>query len=275
MAHAGLYLLALALVVGAGLYQYQFGSQVDPVSQKSDKDPLSTFASGPGNGDPKSAFASGPGNGDPKSATPPSNTETDDVDVQQNKPADSTPSQYYNPPFDPDNPPAPLHSKSGIRLITLNELAAHGVNGSLRPLWLAVAGRVYDVDKGAEHYYGKDGGYNFFTGRDGSRAFVTGEFNEEGLTDDLTGLSPLELTEIENWVKMYNKDYTFVGKLIGRYFDEEGKPRKAWYKYKKGLEQADKIKEEQKAQEQRFPPCNSRFTPEEGGTVSCSTLRLV
>lgn len=71
---------------------------------------------------------------------------------------------YYNPPFDTENPSEPLFSKSGTRLITLNELAAHGHAGPLKPLWLAVLGRVYDVEKGAEHYYGPNGGYKFFTG---------------------------------------------------------------------------------------------------------------
>lgn len=72
---------------------------------------------------------------------------------------------YYNPPFDPDNPSEPLYSKAGTRMITLNELAAHGHSGPLKPLWLAIMGRVYDVEKGAEHYYGPNGGYKFFTGK--------------------------------------------------------------------------------------------------------------
>ena len=73
--------------------------------------------------------------------------------------------EYYNPPFDPKNPPDPIYSKTGTRLITLNELAAHGHSGSLKPIWLAIMGRVYDVNKGAEHYYGPNGGYKFFTGK--------------------------------------------------------------------------------------------------------------
>ena len=72
--------------------------------------------------------------------------------------------KYYNPPFDPNNPPEPIYSKTGTRMITLNELAAHGHSGPLRPIWLAVMGRVFDVDKGAENYYGPEGGYKFFTG---------------------------------------------------------------------------------------------------------------
>ena len=122
---------------------------------------------------------------------------------------------FYNPPYDPDHPPEELRSKSGIRLFTKNELAAHGPDGPLKPVLLAILGRVYDVSKG-EVYYGPEGGYNFFAGIDGSRAFVMGEFNEEGLTDNLGGFSPLQIGEIDGWVKFYDKTYTFVGKLIGR-----------------------------------------------------------
>lgn len=72
---------------------------------------------------------------------------------------------YYNPPFDPDDPSEPIFTKSGTRMVTLNELAAHGHSGPLKPIWLAVMGMVFDVDKGAEHYYGPNGGYKFFTGK--------------------------------------------------------------------------------------------------------------
>lgn len=262
MAHPALYILSIGLVLGAGYYQYKYGSNVldvpstQPPAQKSSasEDAADQSKSSP---TPSRQEASATSNGGGTESPPSVIPEPD----------------YHNPPFDPENPTKPLYSSSGVRLITINELAAHGVNGSLRPLWLAVAGKVFDVEKGAEHYYGKNGGYNFFTGRDGSKAYVTGEFNDEGLTDDLTGLSPLQLTEIENWVEFYTKDYTYVGLLIGRFYNKEGKPNKAWYKYKKGLGQADLIKAEQRAQERKFPPCNSRYTPEEGGTVFCSTKR--
>jgi len=71
---------------------------------------------------------------------------------------------YYNPQFDPANPPEPIYSKSGVRMITKNELAAHAHSGPLKPLWLAIMGKVFDVEKGRADYYGPKGGYNFFTG---------------------------------------------------------------------------------------------------------------
>ncbi len=71
---------------------------------------------------------------------------------------------YHNPTFDPDHPPEPLYSKSGVRLVTKNELKAHGSDGPLEPIWLAMMGKVFDVNQGAEHYYGPKGGYKFFSG---------------------------------------------------------------------------------------------------------------
>ena len=192
---------------------------------------------------------------------------------QQSAPAtDTAEGSYFNPPFDP-NKPLNLFSKSGVRLVTLNELAAHAHNGSVRPLWLAVVGHVYDVEKGAEHYYGPDGGYNFFTGRDGSKAFVTGQFNEEGLTDDLDELTPLQLGELEDWRLFYEKDYTFVGKIIGRFFNKQGSPTKAWYKYLKRLGERNKMKAEMAALEKKFPGCNSKWEGKDQGILYCSEKR--
>lgn len=149
-----------------------------------------------------------------KTTSTPGNRGEEESLATESSPQATPKDEYYNPPFDMTDYKE-LYSESGTRLVTINELAAHGPNGPLKPIWLAMLGRVYDVDKGVD-YYGPEGGYNFFAGRDGSRAFVTGEFNDEGLTDDLEGFSPLQIGEIDGWVKFYDKEYTYVGKLIGR-----------------------------------------------------------
>ena len=96
--------------------------------------------------------------------TTPTPSKSVDKILREDGPLQPKDPDYYNPPFDPENPPDPLYSKSGVRLITLNELAAHGADGPLTPIWLAIMGKVFNVDKGAEHYYGPDGGYKFFSG---------------------------------------------------------------------------------------------------------------
>ena len=87
-----------------------------------------------------------------------------DEDLHQTKPLNIPEHDHFNPIFDPENPPEPIFSKSGTRMITKNELAAHGHSGPLEPIWLAMTGKVFDVSKGAEHYYGPNGGYKFFSG---------------------------------------------------------------------------------------------------------------
>eukprot|EP00731_Ephydatia_muelleri_P023529 Em0015g1112a len=155
---------------------------------------------------------------------------------------------YFNPPFDP-NHPEERYSKTGTRLVTINELSAHGPEGPLQPIWLAILGRVYDVNRGADSYYGPNGGYKVFSGRDATRAFVTGEFQGEGLTDDVTGLNPLQLEELDGW---------------------DGSPTKEWYKFKRTLADKVKLLEERVREDAKYPLCSSHYTEKNGGTVYCT-----
>lgn len=62
--------------------------------------------------------------------------------------------------------------------------------------------------------------YHIEPGRDGTKAFVTGEFAEEGLTDDVKGLSPKEVKSILQWADFYDTDYIYKGMTlfyVGRY----------------------------------------------------------
>ena len=157
---AKLYWLGLTLILIAIAYQYR--KEIRTLVLKTSREPSSPET--PKKESSRQAETSTAGQKKTeKTASPKENRATDAG--QEEKVEKATP-DYYNPPFDPDNPPEPLYSKSGTRLITLNELAAHGHSGPLKPIWLAIMGRVYDVDKGAEHYYGPNGGYKFFTGKD-------------------------------------------------------------------------------------------------------------
>ena len=104
---------------------------------------------------------------------------------------------------------------------------------------------------------------------------MTGEFNDEGLIDDISDLTPLQVGELDDWAAFYMKDYEYVGKLIGRYYTREGSPTKHWYHYQKRLGEKDKMKAEIKALEQRFPGCNSHWSEATKGKVYCSDKRWV
>ena len=97
------------------------------------------------------------------------------------------------------------------RIFTTEELRAYDGTSGSPGLYLAIMGKVFDVKKGEKHY-APGGGYRFFAARDGSKAYITGDFTEKGLTPDITGLSPQQMFDLENWVMFYEKEYMYVGK---------------------------------------------------------------
>lgn len=49
------------------------------------------------------------------------------------------------------------------------------------------------------------------TGRDASLAFITGEFDNNGLTDDISSLSIQQVKALNDWVQFYNTNYIYKG----------------------------------------------------------------
>ena len=43
---------------------------------------------------------------------------------------------------------------------------------------------------------------------------MTGDFNDEGLVDEIEGLTLGQMIELEDWIKFYDTSYTYVGKVI-------------------------------------------------------------
>ncbi|KAF3341482.1 neuferricin [Carex littledalei] len=154
------------------------------------------------------------------------------------------------------------------RLWTGDELALYNGTDEGLPILLSILGSVFDVTKGKSHY-GPGGGYHHFSGRDASRAFTSGNFTGDGLTDLLQGLSSEQVNSVVNWRKFYTERYIYVGKLVGRYYDQEGNPTK----YLKGVETKAKrgaqLLEKQKNLESKIPGCNSKWSQSEGGEVWC------
>ncbi|CAG0882257.1 unnamed protein product [Cyprideis torosa] len=139
-------------------------------------------------------------------------------------------------------------------------------------IFLSILGRIYDVTRGRKHY-GPDGGYSFFAGRDGTRAFVTGEFNEKGLVENIDGLSFKDYLGIMDWAHLYDKEYDYVGKLVGAYYDAQGKETEYWRTVQRYFGDALVEKDRTEDLRQIFPPCNSEWRAEggSGNRVWCST----
>ena len=180
--------------------------------------------------------------------------------------------QFANPFAHPNHSETAKATIKPKPLLTEEELSKHDGSNPNIPIYISILGRVYDVDKGRRHYE-VGSGYNVFAGRDSTPSFVTGVFSREKAIDDVKGLSPEEMLGIKEWLDFYRKDYTFVGKLIGRYYDSEGNPTEALHEANAVIKEGQKLKKQQEAENKRFPGCNSRWSVEEGSTVWCSQNR--
>lgn len=147
-------------------------------------------------------------------------------------------------------------------LFTADDLAQY--DGEKKPqLYLAIMGDIFDVSRGAKHY-GKDQPYNAFVGNDMSRAFVTGEFDKKSDKDTLDhvlSLSPAELVDLKNWRDFYanSEDYNFVGRLIGRFYQEDGLPTEYFWQIERKIQFGLKQKAEERDLRSAFPPCNLEY----------------
>ncbi|XP_052514109.1 neuferricin [Budorcas taxicolor] len=159
--------------------------------------------------------------------------------------------------------------RADFRLFIPEELARYRGRPGDPGLYLALLGRVYDVSPGRRHYE-PGAHYSGFAGRDASRAFVTGDYSEAGLVDDVSNLSFSEMLTLQNWLSFYEKNYKFIGRVIGRFYGEDGLPTpeltQAEAMMTKGLE-ADR---QELTEKQRFPPCNAEWSFIRGSRFWCS-----
>uniref|UniRef100_A0AAF5PRC9 Cytochrome b5 heme-binding domain-containing protein n=1 Tax=Wuchereria bancrofti TaxID=6293 RepID=A0AAF5PRC9_WUCBA len=158
---------------------------------------------------------------------------------------------------------------ASLPVLTREQLSFFDGTRPSKGTYLAILGRIYDVQKGSKHY-GPGGSYNFFAGRDATRAFVSGDFSEKGLVDDIQGLNDQDLLGIFDWVKFYEKDYDLAGYLQGTYYDASGNPTSRLKEVVKLIENALHWKDMQVQEAKIFPPCNSEWQKDIGGRVWCS-----
>lgn len=95
-----------------------------------------------------------------------------------------------------------------------------------------------------------------------SRAFVTGEFDKKSDKDTLDhvlSLSPTELVDLKNWRDFYKENYDFVGRLIGRFYQESGEPTEYFWQIERKVQFGLKQQAEERDMRSVFPPCNLEY----------------
>ncbi|KAH8397786.1 hypothetical protein KR222_001456, partial [Zaprionus bogoriensis] len=155
-------------------------------------------------------------------------------------------------------------------VLTPEQLATYnGENGA--PIYLALLGAVFDVSRGLKHY-GPGCSYNFFVGRDASVSFVSGQFEhyDPETADDVLGLKASDLIELAKWQQFYEKEYEYKGKLIGRFYDAQGRATGYHSKYLALLEQAKADKAQVDELRNKYPGCNIAWSEATGTRVWCT-----
>ena len=72
---------------------------------------------------------------------------------------------------------------------------------------------------------------------------------------------------------MYIRHMCVAGKLIGRYYDENGEATEHLQAYEAGVEEARRLKQHEADDRKKFPPCNSEWKQDVGSRVWCTTRR--
>lgn len=88
--------------------------------------------------------------------------------------------------------------------------------------------------------------------------------------DDVLTLDARSILSLKQWKEFYDKDYILKGRLIGRFYDENGGETEYFRKVQAQVDVAieDKRKEEMKNYD--FPPCNIEWSADTGTKVWCT-----
>ncbi|XP_077021712.1 neuferricin isoform X3 [Tamandua tetradactyla] len=159
-----------------------------------------------------------------------------------------------------------------FRLLIPEELARYRGGPGDPGLYLALLGRVYDVSSGRKHYE-PGAHYSGFAGRDASRAFVTGDYSEAGLLDDISDLSFSDMLTLQNWLSFYEENYKFIGKVIGRFYGEDGLPTPELAQVEAMIIKGLEANKQEMKEKQKFPPCNAEWSSTRGSRFWCSQKR--
>uniref|UniRef100_A0A915EAR8 Cytochrome b5 heme-binding domain-containing protein n=1 Tax=Ditylenchus dipsaci TaxID=166011 RepID=A0A915EAR8_9BILA len=157
---------------------------------------------------------------------------------------------------------------SSLSVFTVDQLALFDGTRKSNPVYLALLGRVYNVEKGRKFY--APPAATAFSLQRRHQSFCDRRFYTCGLTDDVFGLSESELLSIDEWINFYEKEYELVGLLEGTYWTSQGKPTAVNKQVNALIERARAWKEKQVQESEVFPPCNSEWQKETGGRVWCT-----
>ncbi|KAK3156850.1 hypothetical protein QOZ80_2AG0112780 [Eleusine coracana subsp. coracana] len=118
-------------------------------------------------------------------------------------------------------PQPPIPEPVEVGEITEEELRQYDGSDPEKPLLVAIKGQIYDVSQ-SRMFYGPGGAYESFAGRDASRALAKMSFEPQDLTGDISGLTPFELSSLNDWEYKFTSKYVKVGTIYRTQPTEDG-----------------------------------------------------
>ena len=112
----------------------------------------------------------------------------------------------------------------GARIFTESELEAYNGTKPDRPIYLAVAGAVFDVTAKGAHLYGPGGSYSAFAGRACGRGIVLSSLEAEDVSDEFDDFDEGQRATLDGWVRFYDEKY---GPAVGTLLYDPPAQRKA------------------------------------------------
>ncbi|KAI5280756.1 Neuferricin [Manis pentadactyla] len=75
---------------------------------------------------------------------------------------------------------------------------------------------------------------------------------------------------LQNWLSFYEKNYEFVGRVIGRFYREDGLPTPELMQVEAVIAEDLEASKQDLKEKQKFPPCNAEWSSTKGSRFWCS-----
>ncbi|XP_077602713.1 neuferricin isoform X3 [Crocuta crocuta] len=75
---------------------------------------------------------------------------------------------------------------------------------------------------------------------------------------------------LQNWLSFYEKNYEFVGRVIGRFYGADGLPTPELTRVEAMVTQGAEAGRRALEEKQKFPPCNAEWSSSRGSRLWCS-----
>ena len=119
---------------------------------------------------------------------------------------------FRSPPKTPARVVPKPTEKVKPRDLTIEELQSFDGNDD-KPIYIAVAGDVYDISQ-ARAMYGPGSSYHVFAGNDASYGLGTGRLDADAIGKSIDELTASEKDTLFEWKRLYDSKYPLVGKLV-------------------------------------------------------------